>query len=399
MRIVTDAPLKGKTVLMRVDFNVPINTTGKIGDTNRIVQTVPTIKYCLDQGAKVVLISHMGRPDGYDKKFSLASLVDEIQEIIGEEILFSDDPTVTGHKSREKLDELKASDDKRILLLENTRFRPEEEECDTLFSRELAYFGDLFVMDAFGCAHRAHASTYGVADYLRTYSGFLMANEVKYLWDAIKEPARPFTIILGGSKVSDKIGLINNILDKADNILVGGAMAFTLLKGINIDVGSSLVESDKLDLAASIVDEATQKKVSMLLPVDVIASDGNEETAAVYDIGGIPSDYKGFDIGPKTTEKFCEIIKKSKTVIFNGPMGMFERRIYADGTKAVIKAMMDSDAVTIVGGGDSAAAVKVFKLDGKLTHISTGGGASLEILEGKSLPGVEICNGERETLK
>ena len=395
MRIITDGEFNGKTALVRADYNVPIDENGTVTDNTRIAATLPTLKYLLDSGAKLVLCSHLGRPDGkYADKYSLAPVASELEKLISEKVIFADDPLVTGEKAKSALEVLKSSD-ARILLLENTRFRSDEESCSESFSEELAGFGDVFVMDAFGCAHRAHSSTYGAASYLSAYSGFLMANEVKYLSELLEAPEKPFCVVLGGSKVSDKIGVITNLLKKADIILIGGAMAFTFLSALGMKTGRSLVEEDKKDLALQILSDAQKSSVRIILPSDVRAGRSLEDTDAfICDAGNIPDDLMGLDIGPETEKIFTQFIAESRTVIFNGPMGVFENSGFESGTKTVVKAMYDSDAITIVGGGDSAAAVSKFGMTDKMTHISTGGGASLELLEGKILPGVKICSGE-----
>ena len=397
MRIITDGEFNGKTVLVRADYNVPVDENGKVTDSTRISATLPTLRYLLDSGAKLVLCSHLGRPDGkYSVRYSLAPVVRELESMLSEKVIFADDPLVTGEKAKRALDELKNSD-ARILLLENTRFRSDEESCSESFSKELAAFGDVFVMDAFGCAHRAHASTFGAAAYLKAYSGFLMANEVKYLGELLEDPEKPFCVVLGGSKVSDKIGVITNLLKKADTILIGGAMAFTFLSAQGMNTGRSLVEEDKKDLALQILDDAEKMNVRIVLPSDIRAGKSLEDTeVSVFDTSGIPDDMMGLDIGPETEKKFEQIIAESRTVVFNGPMGVFENPGFESGTKTVVKAMYISDAITVVGGGDSAAAVSKFGLTDKMTHISTGGGASLELLEGKILPGVRICSGENK---
>ncbi|MDR2519791.1 MAG: phosphoglycerate kinase [Eubacteriaceae bacterium] len=388
MRFVGDASLEGKVALVRVDYNVPLDKENRIVDDIRIAKTMPTVHYLLDHGAKIVLCTHIGRPEGkHRKELSLEILLPYLESLVGEKILFANDPEIIGDAAKAMLAQLKEGQC-RLMLLENLRFRPEEEANDPEFARELAGFGDIFVMDAFGCAHRAHASTYGIASYLTAYAGFLMAAETKYLGELMRCPEKPFTFILGGVKVSDKIGLITNLLPKADNVLVGGAMAFTFFKAMGVGIGDSLAEDDKLELAKSILDKANEQGVQFYLPVDIVASNGGD--AAVFPANAIPQGYAGYDIGPKTRESFGEVIAASKTIVFNGPMGVFEKKGFEGGTKAVVMAMANSGAITVVGGGDSASAVAAFGLADRFTHVSTGGGASLELLEGKTLPGAEI---------
>ncbi|NLW69632.1 MAG: phosphoglycerate kinase, partial [Eubacteriaceae bacterium] len=336
--------------------------------------------------------SHLGRPKGKPSpEFSLKAVAVALEKMLGEKVIFSDDDTVVGEKAKSDFQLLKNSD-ARVMLLQNTRFTPKEEENDPAFAKQLSAFGDIFVLDAFGCAHRAHASTVGLADYLPAYGGFLIEKEVKFLKDALEEPESPFTVVMGGSKVSDKITLITNLMSKADNILIGGAMAQTFLKSRGYNVGISKIEEDKLELAGQILEQADEMGVNIYLPVDVTGSSAfsNETPKALYTIDAIPDDFMALDIGEKTAQNYAKIILKSKTVVFNGPMGVFEMANYEQGTKKVIEAMADCDGVTVIGGGDSASAVAQFGYSDKMTHISTGGGASLELLEGKVLPGVAI---------
>ncbi|MBR6801234.1 MAG: phosphoglycerate kinase [Eubacteriaceae bacterium] len=394
MKTLKDAEFQGKTVLIRVDYNVPLDEEKNVTDNLRIVSTIPTVDYILECGAKVVLCSHLGRPDGQPKpEFSLRPVAEEAARVFEEEVVFADDDEVVGEKTLAMLEQFKKSD-ARIMLLQNTRYRAEEEANDPEFSKQLASLADVFVMDAFGAAHRAHASTVGVADYLPTYAGLLMADEVKYLGELLEEPHRPFTVVMGGSKVSDKIQVFRNLLKKADSIIVGGAMAYTFLKAQGYNVGISKVEADKLDLANEILELAKEKGVEFYLPTDCSGSTefSNDTPKVSYAYNEMPDDFMGLDIGPETQAKYKEVLKNSKTIVLNGPMGVFEMENYTDGTIAVLEGMaLAKDAVKIVGGGDSAAAVSQFGYTDDMTHISTGGGASLKLMEGKLLPGVKVC--------
>ena len=392
MKTIHDVDFKGKTVLMRVDFNVPFDDKGTITDNLRIVSEIPTIEYLISKGAKVILCSHLGRPDGKaDPKYSLASVATELEKQMKQEVVFSDDDEVVGDKTKKAVEEFKKSD-KTVMLLQNVRYRAEEEKNDPTFAKELADLADIFVMDAFGASHRAHASTVGVADYLPAYGGLLIEREIKYLLEVLDNPERPMTVIIGGKKVSDKIGLIENVLGKADYILIGGAMAFTFAKAMGYSVGKSIVETDKIDLANRILESAKTSRAKLLLPVDVAGTTefSNETAKYEYKINEIPDDIMGLDIGAETIRIYSEIILKSKTIVLNGPMGVFEMSNYEDGTRLIAQAIADSESISIIGGGDSAAAIKQFGLEEKMTHVSTGGGASLEMLEGKVLPGVKI---------
>lgn len=394
MKTLKDAEFQGKIVLVRVDYNVPLDEERNVTDNLRIVSTIPTIDYILECGAKVVLCSHLGRPDGQpNPKYSLAPVAEEARKVFEEDVIFADDDEVVGEKTIKMLEEFRASD-ARIMLLQNTRFRSEEEANDPEFSKKLASLADIFVMDAFGASHRAHASTVGVADYLPTYAGLLMADEVKYLGELLEEPHRPFTVVMGGSKVSDKIQVFRNLLKKADSIIVGGAMAYTFLKAQGYNVGISKVEADKLDLANEILDLAKEKGVNFYLPTDCTGSTefSNDTPKVCYKADEMPDDFMGLDIGPETQAKYKEVLSQSRTIVLNGPMGVFEMENYTEGTVAVLEGMsMAKDAVKIVGGGDSAAAVAQFGYTDAMTHISTGGGASLKLMEGKLLPGVKVC--------
>ena len=389
-KTVKDIDLKGKKVLMRADFNVPLNEDGVITDDTRIQAALPTIKYILDQGASLILMSHLGRPKNEpDPKFSLLPVAKRLSEVLGTEVVFNDDGEVVGQVTKDAAAALKPG---QILLLQNTRFRPEEKKNEPSFAKELASLGDVFVEDAFGSSHRAHASTAGVADYLPAVSGFLIQKELDFIGGALEDPKRPFVAILGGSKVSDKIGVINNLLEKVDSLIVGGGMAFTFLKAQGYEIGSSLLEEDKIDLAKELLAKAEAKGVKLLLPIDVVVAPEFKADAPATNVkvDAIPSDQMGLDIGVETQKLFADTIKDAKTVIWNGPMGVFEFPDFAKGTVAVAKAMAESDAVTIIGGGDSAAAVKQLGFEDGMSHISTGGGASLEFMEGKVLPGIDV---------
>lgn len=389
-KTVSDIDLKGKKVLMRADFNVPLDENGIITDETRITAALPTINYILEQGASLILMSHMGRPKNQpNPKYSLEPVAKKLSELLKKPVIFNDDGAVTGSVTVAAAAGLKPGE---VLLLQNTRFRAEEEKNDQGFSKELADLGDVFVNDAFGTAHRAHASTVGIAEFLPGVSGFLIQKELDFMGKALENPERPFVAILGGSKVSDKIGVINNLLEKVDTLIIGGGMAFTFLKAQGYEIGKSLLEEDKLELANELVAKAKAKGVNLLLPVDVVAAEAFAADASfvVVDINAIPAGSMGLDIGPVTAANFTKAILSAKTVIWNGPMGVFEMAAFAKGTEAVAKAMSDSDAITIIGGGDSAAAVKILGYEEGMSHISTGGGASLEFLEGKKLPGIEI---------
>jgi len=389
-KTVSDLDLRGKKVLMRADFNVPLDENGVITDETRITAALPTINYILEQGGALILMSHMGRPKNQpNPKYSLEPVAKKLSELLKKEVIFNDDAAVTGSLTVAAAAGLKAGD---VMLLQNTRFRAEEEKNDQGFSKELAQLGDLFVNDAFGTAHRAHASTVGIAEFLPGVSGFLIQKELDFMGKALDKPERPFVAILGGSKVSDKIGVINNLLEKVDTLIIGGGMAFTFLKAQGYEIGKSLLEEDKMELASELVAKAKAKGVNLLLPVDVVAAETFAADApfVVVDINAIPANTLGLDIGPVSAAAFTKVIAEAKTVIWNGPMGVFEMPAFAKGTEAVAKAMSDSDAITIIGGGDSAAAVKILGYEDGMSHISTGGGASLEFLEGKKLPGIEI---------
>ncbi len=388
-KTVRDIDIKGKRVLLRCDFNVPLDKkTAEITDDTRISSSLPTIKYLLDGGAAVIACSHLGRPGGeWVPSLSMKPVAKRLSELLGIPVKLSKD--VIGEDSRSLAADLKPGE---IMLLENLRYHKEEEKNDPGFAKKLAEMADVFVSDAFGTVHRAHASTEGVSHFLPAVSGFLLDRELTVLGGALNSPKRPFVAILGGSKVSDKLGVINNLLEKADTILIGGGMAYTFLKAQGKEIGKSLCELDRLDYARDVMAKASQKGVSLLLPVDSVIASEISDTAESSTVpsDSIPQDKMGLDIGPMTAEIFAGSIKSAGTVIWNGPMGVFEYPAFASGTVAVAKAMADSEAITIVGGGDSAAAVGKFGFEDKISHISTGGGASLEFLEGIDLPGV-VC--------
>ncbi len=383
---VRDIDVKGKRVLVRVDFNVPLDAERNITDDTRIRAALPTIKYLLERGARVILASHLGRPKGQRKEeFSLAPVARRLEELLGQPVEKLDDCVGPQVEAR-----VRAMKDGDVILLENLRFHQEEEANDEGFAKSLASLADTYVNDAFGAAHRAHASTAGVAGFVPGVAGFLMEKEIEVMGKALFAPERPFVAILGGAKVKDKVGVISNLIEKVDSLIVGGGMAYTFLKAKGLEIGKSIVDEEKLDLARQLMEKAKAKGVKFLLPVDVVVADRFAEDAdvKVVEVSEIPSDWQALDIGPKTTEAFAREIAEAKTVVWNGPMGVFEMKPFAEGTRGVAKALADSGAVTIVGGGDSAAAILEMGFADKMTHVSTGGGASLEFLEGKVLPGV-----------
>jgi len=387
-KTIKDIDLKGKKVFVRCDFNVPLDENGNITDNRRIVGALDTIKYLLDQNCKIILCSHLGRPKGEVKpEFSLAPVAKELSKLLGKEVKLAKD--VIGENAKELTSNMKNGD---IVLLENVRFDPREEKNDPEFSKELASMAEVFVNDAFGTAHRAHSSTAGIAEYLPAVSGFLIEKELKFLGSALENPERPFVAILGGKKVSEKIGVINSLLEKVDTLMIGGAMAYTFFKAQGYNVGNSICELDKLDLAKELMEKAEKKGVKLMLPIDTKLGkefDPNTETKTVS-WTEIPDGWEGFDIGEKTIELYKNELKNAKTVIWNGPVGLFEFDTFAIGTNEIAKTLSEmTDCTTIIGGGDSAAAVEKAGLAEKFTHISTGGGASLEFLEGKKLPGIE----------
>ena len=385
---VDDINVKGQRVLVRCDFNVPLQD-GKITDENRLVASLPTIKKLIADGGKVILCSHLGKPKGEPKpELSLAPVAVRLSELLGQEVKFAADPEVVGPNAKAAVAAMKDGD---VVLLENTRYRIEETKNGEAFSKELASLCDIYVDDAFGTAHRAHCSNVGVTQYVKTAAvGYLMQKEIDFLGNAVNNPARPFVAILGGSKVSSKISVINNLLDKVDTLIIGGGMAYTFMKAQGGKIGTSLCEDDYLGYANDMIKKAADKGVKMLIPVDTVTADAfsNDANVKVVDAGQIDDGWMGLDIGPKTRELFANAVKDAKTVVWNGPMGVFEMPNFAAGTVAVAQALADTDAVTIIGGGDSAAAVNQLGFGDKMTHISTGGGASLEFLEGKELPGV-----------
>ena len=386
-KTVKDIDLRGKKVFVRCDFNVPMDENQNITDNRRIVAALPTIKYLIEQNCKIILASHLGRPKGeFKPEFSLAPVAKELSRLLGQEVLMAKD--VIGESAKTLAANLQEG---QLMLLENVRFHREETDNDPEFSKELASMAEVFVNDAFGTAHRAHASTEGISHYLPSVSGFLIEKELKFLGDALNNPERPFVAILGGAKVSDKIGVIDSLLEKVDTLMIGGGMAYTFFKAQGYEVGNSLCEPDKCDLALSLMNKAKEKGVKFLLPVDTkigkeFKPDTESKTVAWTEI---PEGWEGFDIGEKTIEMFKDELKSAKTVVWNGPLGLFEFDQFAIGTNAIAHALAELDATTIIGGGDSAAAVEKAGLADKMTHISTGGGASLEFLEGKKLPGIE----------
>ncbi|MBP3436221.1 MAG: phosphoglycerate kinase [Clostridia bacterium] len=391
-KTVEDLKVQGKRVLVRCDFNVPLKN-GVITDENRIVAALPTIQYLLDQGAKVILCSHLGKPKGEPKpELSLAPVAVRLAEKLGRPVVFAADDEVVGENAKKAVADMKDGD---VVLLQNTRYRAEETKNGEALSRDLASLADLFVNDAFGAAHRAHCSTVGVASYVEeSANGYLMAKEIEFLGNAVENPVRPFVTILGGAKVADKLNVIENLLNKADTLIIGGGMAYTFLAAKGYSVGTSLLDSEKIDYCREMLARAEAKGVKLLLPIDCkIAAEFPNPIDGPIDVevvaaDAIPTDRMGLDIGPKTAELFASEVKSAKTVVWNGPMGVFENPTLAEGTIAVAKALAETDATTIIGGGDSAAAVNTLGYGDKMSHISTGGGASLEFLEGKELPGI-----------
>jgi phosphoglycerate kinase len=388
---VDDINVKGKRVLVRCDFNVPLQE-GKITDENRLVAALPTIKKLIADGGKVILCSHLGKPKGEPKpELSLAPVAARLTELLGQPVTFAADATVVGDNAKAAVAAMKDGD---VVLLENTRYRAEETKNVDAFSEDLASLCDIFVNDAFGTAHRAHCSNVGITKYVDTaVVGYLMQKEIDFLGNAVDDPKRPFVAILGGSKVSSKISVINNLLDKVDTLIIGGGMAYTFLKAKGEEIGKSLIEADYLDYAKEMLEKAEKKGVKLLIPVDNVVAKEFSNDAEFKTVGeSIEADYMGLDIGEKTQKLFADAIKDAKTVVWNGPMGVFELSNFAKGTIAIAKVLSEIDATTIIGGGDSAAAVNILGFGDKMTHISTGGGASLEFLEGKELPGVAAAN-------
>ena len=390
---VDDINVNGKRVLVRCDFNVPLNAELQITDENRLVAALPTIKKLINDGGKVILCSHLGKPKGEPKpELSLAPVAKRLTELLGQEVKFAADPEVVGANAKAAVEAMNNGD---VVLLENTRYRAEETKNGEEFSKELASLCDVFVNDAFGTAHRAHCSNVGVTQYVDTaVVGYLMQKEIDFLGNAVNNPVRPFVAILGGAKVSSKISVIENLLDKVDTLIIGGGMAYTFMAGLGEEVGKSLLEEDYKEYAVNMMKKAEEKGVKLLIPVDTVVADAfsNDANFKVVGRGEIPADMEGVDIGPKSAELFANAVKDAKTVVWNGPMGCFEMSNFAKGTIAVAQALTEVDGTTIIGGGDSAAAVNILGFGDKMTHISTGGGASLEFLEGKELPGVAAAN-------
>ena len=388
-KTVRDIDVKGRKVIERCDFNVPM-ADGKITDDTRITSSLPTINYLLDQGAAVILMSHMGRPKGKaDMNYTLKPVADRLSALLGRQVMFISSPDVVDDRVKAAAAALKPG---QVMLLENVRFRKEETDNDPGFAKELASMADIYVNDAFGTAHRAHASTAGIASYLPSVSGFLIEKEIRFLGDAVNDPARPFVAIMGGAKVSDKIPVIENLLAKVDTIMIGGGMAYTFFKAMGLEIGTSILDEESIGLAGDLLKKAEKSGVKMLLPADVVCAGefSNDAPARICSREDIPADMMGMDIGPETVRIYSAEIEKASTVVWNGPMGVFEMENFARGTRSIAEALSRCSGVTIIGGGDSAAAVEHFGLAGKMTHISTGGGASLEFLEGKELPGVAV---------
>ncbi|HEL4318281.1 TPA: phosphoglycerate kinase [Clostridioides difficile] len=388
-KTIEDIDVCGKKVLVRCDFNVPLQD-GVITDENRLNGALPTIQYLISKGSKVILCSHLGKPKGEAKpELSLAPVAKRLSEMLGKEVVFAADDNVVGENAKKATEKMENGD---VVLLENTRYRKEETKNEENFSKELASLAEIFVNDAFGTAHRAHCSTVGAGEFLQErVCGYLIQKELKFLGEAVANPVRPFTAILGGAKVSDKLAVINELLEKVDNLIIGGGMAYTFLKAQGYEVGTSLLEIDKVEYAKEMMEKAKNKGVNLLLPVDVVMADhfAPDATPIVTEDANVKEDYMGLDMGPKTIANFVKTIKESKTVVWNGPMGVFEFENFANGTLSVARAMAElTDATTVIGGGDSAAAVNQLGFGDKMTHVSTGGGASLEFLEGKELPGI-----------
>lgn len=397
-KTVDDISVKGKRVLCRCDFNVPLKE-GKITDENRLVAALPTIKKLIADGGKVILCSHLGKPKGEPKpELSLAPVAKRLSELLGQPVVFAKDDTVVGENAKAAVENMKDGD---VVLLENTRYRAEETKNGEAFSKELASLADVFVNDAFGTAHRAHCSNVGVTQFISgpAVVGYLMQKEIQFLGQAVENPVRPFVAILGGAKVSDKLNVISNLLEKCNTLIIGGGMAFTFVKAMGYEIGKSLVDDEKLSYCKEMLEKGKKLGCEILLPVDAVCAasfpdpiDDANLAVKTVDISEIPADMLGLDIGPKSAELFANAVKSAKAVVWNGPMGVFENPVLAKGTIAVAKALAETEATTIIGGGDSAAAVNILGFGDKMTHISTGGGASLEFLEGKELPGVAAAN-------
>lgn len=386
-KTVEDIDVKGKRVIVRVDFNVPQDEEGNITNDNRIQAAIPTINYLIDNGAKTILVSHLGRPKGFDEKYTMKPVAERLQMLLGKEVILAAD--VVGEDAVQKAKDLKEG---QVLLLENVRFHKEETANDPDFAKKLADMADIFVNDAFGTAHRAHSSTAGIADYIPAVAGFLVQKELEIMGKALSKPKRPFVAILGGAKVSDKIGVIENLLEKVDTLIIGGGMAYTFLKAKGYKIGNSICEDDKIDLAKKLMDKAEKKGVNLMLPVgSIVGKEFKNDTEFKYvPSDAMPDGWMGMDLGSLTIERFSKEIKKAKTIVWNGPMGVFEFPNFATGTREIARAVADSGAISIVGGGDSAAAIEQLGFASRITHISTGGGASLEFLEGKILPGIAV---------
>ena len=392
-KTIRDIDVSGKKVLVRCDFNVPMQN-GEITDDIRITSALPTIRYLIENNAAVILMSHMGRPKGEPKpEFTLKPVAERLQKLLGQEIIFAQSDVVVDAGVEAAAAALKPG---QVMLLENVRYRKEETKNEEPFTGQLAALGEIFVNDAFGTAHRAHCSTAGLAAYMPAVSGFLIEKEVKFLGDALEEPERPFVAIMGGAKVGDKIPVIKNLMKKVDTLLIGGGMTYTFIKDMGYDIGTSLLDEESIDLAGELLAQARHDGVNLMIPVDSVCARefSNDSEKIVCDSTAMADGYMGMDIGPKTVELYSDVIAKAKTVVWNGPCGVFEMPNFEGGTKAIAQALADSDAVTIIGGGDSAAAVEQFGVADKMTHISTGGGASLEFLEGKELPGI-VCLEEK----
>jgi phosphoglycerate kinase len=390
-KTIKDVNIKGKKVIVRCDFNVPQDKEGKITDDRRIASALPTINYLIENGAKVILMSHLGRPkEGYEEKYSLKPVAERLSQLLNKEVKLAEDPEIVGENAIRLTSDMKEGD---VVILENVRFIKTETKNDLEFAKKLASLAEIFVNDAFGTAHRAHSSTAGIAEFLPSVAGFLIEKEIAVMGKALENPERPFVAILGGAKVSDKIGVINNLLEKVDGLIIGGGMAYTFQKAQGLNIGSSLLESDKVEYAKEMLEKAKNKGVKIYLPMDhIVAAEFKSDAKSKVVEGEIPEGYMGLDIGPKTVETFSEVLRDSKTVIWNGPMGVFEMPAFAVGTKAVAETLSKIEGITIIGGGDSAAAVEQLGYADKMTHISTGGGASLEFLEGLELPGIAALN-------
>lgn len=388
-KTIEDIEVKNKRVIVRCDFNVPMQD-GAITDDSRIRAALPTIQYLKEHDARVILMSHMGRPKGEPKmEFTMKPVADRLSELLGTEVVFVSSPAVVDDAVQSAAEALQPG---QVMLLENVRFRKEETENDPEFAKELASLAEIFVQEAFGTAHRAHASTAGIAEYLPAVSGYLIEKEVKFLGDAVESPKRPFVAILGGAKVKDKIPVIKNLIGKVDTLLIGGGMAYTFFKSEGYEIGKSILDEESIELAASLLKEAKEAGVELLLPVDIVCADkfDNDANTKTVPCSEIPADMEGLDVGPETVKLYGDKIRSAATVVWNGPMGVFEMDTFAKGTNGIAEAMAECPGTTIIGGGDSAAAIRKAGLADKMTHISTGGGASLEFLEGKKLPGIEV---------